>query len=441
VEVDNVNRTALLSWNTGEQYFADSFEDGTFDAWEEHIMGPGTPGDDQVNAFWYVKDAGNAPDGTKIAHSDWGYGIDTWIISKPLLVTAGTTLSFWWNTSYYWHVSPYDNGDLHVKISNDGGNSWTSLWTENDEGTFNNFVWYETVLDLSAYQGSVQIAFNFVSNDGATYSIDNVVFGNSGKKLGTFARSNAPSVISNAKSVNGFNYEFFNPKTHKSFVGFNVYLDGAETPLNAEPIEGTTYLIEDLAYDVHTASVEAVYTTGVSNKVSIGFTLTQPIIITYGVVGENGTLTATADGNAIDSGEEVPFGADLVFTATPNSGYKVKEWTVNGSTFTGFLETTLSIDDVQQSTTVTVEFDLISGVNIGTLTDVKAYPNPFNDYITVSNSTMVKRVTVTNIIGQTVLDINYTGEPINTSVLSTGVYLISFEGINGERMVQKMIKK
>ncbi len=32
-------------------------------------------------------------------------------------------------------------------------------------------------------------------------------------------------------------------------------------------------------------------------------------------------------------------------------------------------------------------------------------------------------------------------EPINTSELAKGIYLVTFEGMNGERAVRKMVKK
>ncbi|MCL2199190.1 MAG: hypothetical protein FWB80_09730, partial [Defluviitaleaceae bacterium] len=46
--------------------------------------------------------------------------------------------------------------------------------------------------------------------------------------------------------------------------------------------------------------------------------------------GNNGSIGATVDGSAITSGDEVTEGSTVVFTATPNSGFRVNEWTVNG---------------------------------------------------------------------------------------------------------------
>lgn len=358
VNVDNAAQTAELVWNSGESTFADSFEDGTFDAWGEYVQGPGTPGTDGPNPYWYVTadPGGAAADGTMICFSDWGFNIDSWIISEDLLVTETTTLSFWWNTSYYWHVDPNPNGDMHVKISTNGGADWTSLWTEEDAGVFTNWQWYETVLDLSSYTGVVKIAFNFVSNDGATYSLDNVLLTDVPRKLGTIAVSNVPIVPASAKSAKGVEYTF--TKSAKALVGYNVYLDNMVTPVNAEPLTVTNYLFEGLAIGDYTAGVKALYTTGESELVTINFSV-GPV-----------------------------------------------------------------------------------GISTGTFANFSAYPNPFSNQITVSNPAVVSRVVVSNLLGQVMLNVNTNGAAqVETGSLFSGIYLVTFQAANGERIVNKMIKK
>ena len=83
------------------------------------------------------------------------------------------------------------------------------------------------------------------------------------------------------------------------------------------------------------------------------------------------------------------------------------------------------------------------GVETETLANLVVYPNPFNDYITVMSEAKVGRVVITNLIGQTVMNLTMNGTEgrISTSNLPRGIYLISFEGENGERVVRKMIKE
>ncbi len=100
---------------------------------------------------------------------------DEWLISPVIdLGTSSWVLEFAWNGSYYWSVDPYDNCDLTVKISDDGGTTWDDLWNEDAEGVFTNWQWYEEMISLSAYSGNVQIAFVYTGYDGAQLSFDAV---------------------------------------------------------------------------------------------------------------------------------------------------------------------------------------------------------------------------------------------------------------------------
>ena len=57
--------------------------------------------------------------------------------------------------------------------------------------------------------------------------------------------------------------------------------------------------------------------------------------ITFSVDGGNGTLKATVGGAEISSGDKVEQGKTIVFTATANSGYRVKGWTLDGNPVNG----------------------------------------------------------------------------------------------------------
>jgi hypothetical protein len=114
---------------------------------------------------------------------------DEWMISPVLDLSAATPnleLSFWFLTSYYWHVSPYDNGDMIIAVSTDGGNSWSNpLWTEDDYGVFENWVWYEVVLDFSAYAGepNFKVALVYQGSDGAQADFDDVLLSDGAQPL------------------------------------------------------------------------------------------------------------------------------------------------------------------------------------------------------------------------------------------------------------------
>ena len=79
--------------------------------------------------------------------------------------------------------------------------------------------------------------------------------------------------------------------------------------------------------------------------------------VTFSVTGGNGTLTATVDGRTIFSGSNEEVGKNLVFTATPNTGYTVKEWKVNGNVEIGNKTNTLAYANLTAALAVTVEFE------------------------------------------------------------------------------------
>ena len=165
-----------------EEMLNESFE-GSFppDGWVANGAGtPGAGGD----CVWHQSTAAGHT-GTADVFSDWGYGIDTWLITPSLDFSSGTeqAVTFWWYSSWAWSVDPNDNADIFVKVSTDGGTTWSDyLWTYGEEQytpvwPWTEWVWYESTVDLSAYAGEsdVLIAFNLVADDNSTNEIDDVV--------------------------------------------------------------------------------------------------------------------------------------------------------------------------------------------------------------------------------------------------------------------------
>jgi len=106
---------------------------------------------------------------------------DEWMISPVIDLTSanpGLELTFWFLTSYYWHVDPYDNADMIIMVSTDGGDHWSEpLWTEDDYGIFENWTWYEVTLDFDAYIGesNFKVAFVYQGSDGAQADFDAII--------------------------------------------------------------------------------------------------------------------------------------------------------------------------------------------------------------------------------------------------------------------------
>jgi len=79
--------------------------------------------------------------------------------------------------------------------------------------------------------------------------------------------------------------------------------------------------------------------------------------VTFSVTGGNGSLRATVDGATVASPATVKNGKSVVFTANPNSGYRVKEWTLNDEPVTNNTSNTYTLTDISAAATVTVEFE------------------------------------------------------------------------------------
>ena len=125
---------------------------------------------------------------------------------------------------------------------------------------------------------------------------------------------------------------------------------------------------------------------------------------------------------------------DWLFPYVPVNGhfYNVTG-VVNGKTDLYKLEPRKAADVVDLSSTTPV-------IDVNNL-QFKVYPNPFSDVLNIDNSEKLTRVTVTNIAGQRVIDVQYPERVIRTSNLVSGVYVVTLfteEGIaKSERLVKR----
>ena len=96
--------------------------------------------------------------------------------------------------------------------------------------------------------------------------------------------------------------------------------------------------------------------------------------IYFNTDGEDGGTIAAADssGNPLESGASVGHGADVTFTAEPESGYMVKSWTVDGEVYTWpgtdepYRESTLTLENIAADRTVTVSFERAAQTTVHT---------------------------------------------------------------------------
>lgn len=72
----------------------------------------------------------------------------------------------------------------------------------------------------------------------------------------------------------------------------------------------------------------------------------------------NGILRAICNNRTVNNGDSVYTGDTVIFTASPDRGYRVKRWVLDGVTMTpGADENRLRVQDIRRNTVVSVEFE------------------------------------------------------------------------------------
>ena len=180
-----------------------------------------------------------------------------------------------------------------------------------------------------------------------------------------------------------------------------------------------------------------VSTTPARSSMLLGQPATHEII--FSVAGGSGTLEAMVAGAEIVSGAQVQEGKDVVFTATPDIGYQVKGWTVNGvpvetnGTRAMGSSKTLTVEFDKE---VTVVFELELGVGIETINledAVRIFPNPVRNELNIAadNNLAIIGVVIFNTSGQMVQTIANPGSQVDVSSLPQGIYFIRIETDRG----------
>ncbi|MDD4576528.1 MAG: T9SS type A sorting domain-containing protein, partial [Bacteroidales bacterium] len=189
---------------------------------------------------------------------------------------------------------------------------------------------------------------------------------------------------------------------------------------------------------VVSANTSNTYTLSALNAdadVSVEFeAIPEPIthVVNFSVVGANGTLIAKVEGVEISTGDLVEEGNDVVFTATPENGYRVKEWTLNSTIVPANTSNEYTVTNIMSETNVNVEFELDgTGISENNSIFLSIYPNPSNGVFTIDSDglytlevlDMQGRLMVRRSLenGLNVLDMN---------AFANGIYLVRVNNAN-----------
>ncbi len=177
-------------------------------------------------------------------------------------------------------------------------------------------------------------------------------------------------------------------------------------------------------------------------EVMVDMDVTESVVLT---AGANPTYTVTF--TVVDNEENPVADAIVTFDGVEGTAneYVIADVEAGVYAYTvakdGYESVTGNVTVTDADVTVDVVLVPASGVNSSVFDNLTAYPNPFSNEITLNDASKVERVVIYNLVGQMVMDVRMTSNTINTSDLSSGVYVVTFVGSNGERAVRKMIKQ
>nr|NQU91719.1 hypothetical protein [Bacteroidota bacterium] len=241
---------------------------------------------------------------------------DEWLITHEFVAPAGD-LVFW-----YFGTNGSSFGDNYVKVSTDDGQTWTPLWNASDLTYGKNHYDYPVVIDLQPFaEQNIKLAWQAVAEYGlpAAWIIDNITVGNAPINIEDLiytSKANKPesipvkgcfSAYRDNKSLPDTRFEDMNYRFResRSNTGFSIYLDDLENPV-AQGVQDPQHMFVGLPAGDYLAGVQAVYTTGLSEIVTIPFN--NPVSgvlygVNFSVENEGGLPVDDAQINVLYAGE------------------------------------------------------------------------------------------------------------------------------------------
>jgi hypothetical protein len=151
---------------------------------------------------------------------------DEWLNTPPfdLSVRADNICSFDWLIVDYDAFVTNDLADVFFLVTEDGGLTYDTLWTEDSVGVFDAYQWYYEEFNISSYSSSsVQFAFRYVGQDASYFFMDHF-------HLGT-----APAATEWTGDVNTKYYQAGNWTNGVAFYPTNISIPDVSTGLNRYP--------------------------------------------------------------------------------------------------------------------------------------------------------------------------------------------------------------
>ncbi len=223
----------------------------------------------------------------------------------------------------------------------------------------------------------------------------------------------------------------------------NTYANGQRISSATGLAEGTTVLFEtnpDTGYETSRWTVngevlqdytaDSLYFPLLEENLDVGVTFDAiRYQVDYYVDGNHGSLEAYVDDAFLAPGEEVSHGEDVLFTATPDPGFRVETWYLNGNPATDHAENSYKVSGIDADVTVNVSFEEAVSTSDIADTGIRIFPNPAKDHIHIEAGVEIGRLQLLDIQGRIADEKNVQSRKANlqTGNLTPGVYLLRIE--------------
>jgi len=214
----------------------------------------------------------------------------------------------------------------------------------------------------------------------------------------------------------------------------DLVLEGADVTFTATPDMG--YYLEnwknnDIIVEDHTDETFIVENIQEDIKVTVDFECICHQVV-FNVIDNNGLLTAEVNDTEISSGDEVLEGKDVLFTATPDDEYRLKEWTVNDEILDDYDDLIYEFKGIDDNVKVEVKFEEAVTVDDLFINNISIFPNPAQNKFTVESEEKIKTIKLFDISGQVIKDISVDALSIDVNVanMDTGIYFVEIHTSN-----------
>ena len=133
------------------------------------------------------------------------------------------------------------------------------------------------------------------------------------------------------------------------------------------------------------------------------------------------------------------YGTEISLQAVPDNGWQFDSWSGDLNS-----ENSTETVSIESNLEITAKFSILSADITESYLLPEIYPNPFKNEVKLNNSDEIKRLVITSITGQKLIDIELNCEQsitIQTDWFTRGMYIVEYYLTSGYKISGKIIKE